>query len=139
MMETFDKKNMEAVMQRIDASHSPGPVSLNHLEPPIFRLPAELLQEIFLLIVNAMSDCPSIFSFENKNMSANFSSPPLLFTRVCRLWRVVAHSTTGIWSCINVELPGCVTHVIKPLEPFLPSLLQFWLALSGSQPLTLRI
>ncbi|KAG0703164.1 hypothetical protein DFH29DRAFT_1043737 [Suillus ampliporus] len=136
MMETFDKKNMEAVMQRIDASHSPGPVSLNHLEPPIFRLPAELLQEIFLLIVNAMPDCPSIFSFGNKTMSANFSSPPLLFTRVCRLWRVVAHSTTGIWSCINVELPG---YAIKLLEPFLPSLLQFWLALSGSRPLTLRI
>ncbi|KAG0694796.1 hypothetical protein DFH29DRAFT_838210 [Suillus ampliporus] len=130
---------MEAVVHRIDASHSrvsPGPVNLKYLEPPIFRLPAELLQEIFLLVVNDVPGCPSIFSFREFTMSANFSSPPLLFTRVCRYWRVVAHSTTVIWSRIKVDLPG---RIIVSFKPFLPSLLQFWLALSGSRPLTLRI
>lgn len=68
-------------------------------------------------------------------VSANFAAPPLLFTRVCRLWRAVAHSTSGIWSRIQVDLPGRY----EPLKPSIPSLLQFWLACSGNQPLTLRI
>ncbi|KAG1726563.1 hypothetical protein EDD22DRAFT_746175, partial [Suillus occidentalis] len=59
---------------------------------------------------------------------------PLLFTRVFHHWRDVAHSTPEIWSRIKVELPG---QLVKPLMPFLPSLLQFWLACSGHLPLTI--
>ncbi|OAX39145.1 hypothetical protein K503DRAFT_110048 [Rhizopogon vinicolor AM-OR11-026] len=101
----------------------------------IHRLPAELLQHIFLLIVNDVSECPSIFSFGDTTVSANFTSPPLVFTHVCRLWRIVAQSTTRIWSRIQVGLPGRA----EPFKPFLTSLLQSWLAYSGSCPLTLRI
>ncbi|KAG0695390.1 hypothetical protein DFH29DRAFT_955366 [Suillus ampliporus] len=125
-MKAFDEKNMEAVV---------SPVNPNHPEPLIHRLPVELLQVIFLLIVNDVPDCPSIFSSRKTTMSANFYSPPLLFTRVCRHWRVVAHSTTDIWSRIKVKLPGWI---IKS-KSSLPSLLHFWLALSGNRPLSLRI
>lgn len=58
-----------------------------------------------------------------------YSSP------VCRLWRDIAHSTTAIWSRIHVALPGR----IKSLNPFLPSLLEVWLARSGPRPLSLSI
>ncbi|OAX35401.1 hypothetical protein K503DRAFT_371109 [Rhizopogon vinicolor AM-OR11-026] len=126
------------ILQGIDAGLSP----INP-EPHLHRLPAELLQQIFLLVVHNLngSDYPSIFSFEYTAspreyvIYANFVAPPLLFTRVCRLWRAVACSTTELWSHVQVILPGG----IKPLGQFLPSVLQFWLARSGNQPLTLCI
>lgn len=102
----------------------------------IHQLPVELLQAIFLLVINDGPDCPSIFSVGTTTMSANFSDPPLLFTRVCCYWRDVAHSTPEIWSCIKVMLPG---RLAKPLESFFSSLLQSWLAWSGNLPLTIRI
>ncbi|KAG0703584.1 hypothetical protein DFH29DRAFT_786983, partial [Suillus ampliporus] len=68
----------------------------------IHRLPVELLQQIFLLVVNDVSDCPSIFALGPTTISVNFASVPLVFTRVCRNWRVVARSTTGLWSRIRV-------------------------------------
>ncbi|KAG2114241.1 uncharacterized protein F5147DRAFT_570489, partial [Suillus discolor] len=108
---------------------------MHYSESHIHQLPVELLQHIFSLIVNDISDCPSIFKLSNRRISGNFSSPPLVFTRVCRLWRVTAHSTPDLWSRIQVTLPGGD----ESLEPFLPCLLQYWLACSGGQPLTLRI
>ncbi|KAG2109020.1 uncharacterized protein F5147DRAFT_576219, partial [Suillus discolor] len=102
------------------------------------QLLVEVLQVVFLLAVNDEPDCPSIFSYDSKTiaMSANFASPPLLFTRVCRHWRDVAYSTPEIWSRIKVVLPGIL---LKPLTLFFPSLLQFWLAQSGNLPLTICI
>src|SRR6267154_1235577 len=105
-----------------------SPVNQNYPKSHIHRLPVELLQHLFLLIVNDMLDCPRIFSYGDTTISANFTSTPLVFTRVCRLWQVVAHSTTKIRSRIQLVLPTRV----EPLKPFLPSLLQLWLARSGS-------
>ncbi|KAG2346442.1 hypothetical protein BDR05DRAFT_988114 [Suillus weaverae] len=110
-------------------------VNVNCPAAHIHMLPVELLQHVFLLIVNDVSDCPCVFSYGDTTISANVGSPPLVFTRVCRFWRVVAHSTTAVWSRLQVSLPGRV----EPLKPFLPSFLQSWLARSGNQPLTLRI
>ncbi|KAG0699104.1 hypothetical protein DFH29DRAFT_809482, partial [Suillus ampliporus] len=133
-------------MRRIDAlpfTHSHAHLSpsnlklgLDHPEPLIHRLPEDLLQDVFLLIVNDLPDCPSIFLLGETTISANFASPPLLFTRVCRRWRVVAYATTAIWSHIKVAFPGKLAEAFKP---FLPSLLQFWLDQSGNRPLTLTI
>ncbi|KAG1794558.1 uncharacterized protein HD556DRAFT_1236524, partial [Suillus plorans] len=108
---------------------------MNYYESHIHQLPVELLQHIFSLIVNDISDCPSIFKSINHRISGNFSSPPLVFTRVCRHWRIIAQSTPGLWSRIQVMLSGGD----ESLQPFLPCLLQYWLACSGGQPLTLRI
>ncbi|KAG0694641.1 hypothetical protein DFH29DRAFT_1083730 [Suillus ampliporus] len=141
-MKAFGKKRMEILLREIHAlsfsrSHVP-PVNVKEPDrglPYIHGLPVELLQQIFLLIVNDVPDCPSIFSFGETTISVDVASPPLILTRVCRLWRVVAYSTTGVWSRIQVGLPGRV----QPLKSFLPDLLQCWLARSGSRPLTLRI
>ncbi|KAG1730284.1 hypothetical protein EDD22DRAFT_1054066 [Suillus occidentalis] len=109
---------------------------MNHLlGPPINRLPVELLQQVFLLILNDEPENPNIFSYGDTHIAVDVTSPPLLLTNVCRLWRDVAHSTTAIWSRIHVALPGR----IKPLQPFLPSLLEVWLARSGHRPLSLSI
>lgn len=111
-----------------------SPIHMQH-QSRIHQLPVELFQQILLLIVNDVSNCPSIFKLINTRISGNFSSPPLVFTRVCRLWRIIAHSTTGLWSRIHVALSGGD----EPLKPFLPCLLQCWLARSGSRPLTIHI
>ncbi|KAG1796360.1 uncharacterized protein HD556DRAFT_295800 [Suillus plorans] len=108
---------------------------MNYPTPLINRLPVELLQQVFLLILNDVQENPSIFLFGDTCISADVASPPLLLTRVCRLWRDIAHSTTAIWSRIHVALPGR----IQPLKPFLPSLLEVWLARSGCRPLSLSI
>ncbi|KAG1736922.1 uncharacterized protein EDB91DRAFT_496886 [Suillus paluster] len=99
--------------------------------PHIHQPPVELLQQVFLL-VNDVTDCPSIFSVGETAILVNIASPPLVLTRVCHRWRVVAHSTTGVWLRIQVALP-------ERIEPFLPYSFQCWLARSGSRPLILRI
>jgi hypothetical protein len=54
-------------------------------------------------------DCPRIFSLSTYHtISLNVANCPLVFTRVCRLWRVVAHSTPEVWSRIQVAPPGNV-------------------------------
>ncbi|KAG1819179.1 uncharacterized protein BJ212DRAFT_76071 [Suillus subaureus] len=113
------------------------PIHLDNPEPHVHQLPVELLQQIFLLVVSDsdLSDWPSIFKMINACTSRIFCSPPIFLTRVCHLWRVVAHSTTELWSCIQVTLPG----EAKRSKPFPPCLLQCWLARSVSQPLTIRI
>lgn len=116
-------------------SHEFSPVNMNYPAAHIHMLPVELLQHIFLLVINDVPDCPSVFSYGDTTISANVSSPPLVFTRVCHFWRVISLSTTAVWSRMQVSLPGRV----EPLKPFLPSFLQSWLARSGNQPLTLRI
>ncbi|KAG1724645.1 uncharacterized protein EDB91DRAFT_1170588, partial [Suillus paluster] len=104
--------------------------------PPIHQLPMELLQVIFLLIVNDDTYSPNIFSTGRNSTWANFSSPPLLFTCVCRRWRDVAHLTPGIWSRISVILPRLL---VEPSSPLLPNLLQSWLDRSASHPLTIHV
>ncbi|KAG2138502.1 hypothetical protein DEU56DRAFT_802031, partial [Suillus clintonianus] len=136
--EAFSDKKLQHGIN-IDAlsfthSHIPS-VDVNYPGPHIHRLPVELLQHIFLLVMNDVPDCPSIFLYGATTISANFANPPLVFTRVCCLWRAIALSTTRLWSRIHVMLPG-LRHEFRPL---LPHLLQCWLACSGCQPLTLRI
>ncbi|KAG1736020.1 hypothetical protein EDB19DRAFT_1853801 [Suillus lakei] len=136
-MKAFCMINEKMLLRNIHAlfvSHSHVP-PVNTEEPLIHRLPVELLQQVFLLTAADVLDCPSIFSFGETTISVNVASPPLVLTRVCRLWRVIAHSTPGVWSHIQVVFSGR----IRPLKPFLPHLLKCWLSRSGSQPLTLRI
>ncbi|KAG1865292.1 hypothetical protein F4604DRAFT_2026229 [Suillus subluteus] len=110
-------------------------VSVTATEPYIHRLPVELLQQIFLSIVNSAPGYPSIFSCGFFTISTNVASPPLVLTRVCHHWRNVAHSTAGVWSRIQVVLPG----EVRSFGSFLPHFLQCWLARSVSSPLTLHI
>ena len=114
-------------------------------ESHINHLPVELLQQIFSLIVhdwNTSDYHPSIFPLKynaNYSISAIFMAPPLLFTQVCRFWRVVACLTTRLWSRIPDILSGGITNPLMPLLAEVPYLLQFWLACSGDHPLTLHI
>ncbi|KAG2075835.1 hypothetical protein BDR04DRAFT_1090570 [Suillus decipiens] len=135
LIKAFSKKGTQ-VLREIHALFFSPVNAMAPTEPYIHRLPVELLQQIFLFIVNSGPDYPSIFSCGRKTVSVNVASPPLVLIRVCHLWRVVAHSTAEIWSRIQVVLPM----EFKPLlKPFLPHVLQCWLARSGNFPLTLHI
>ncbi|KAG1796449.1 uncharacterized protein HD556DRAFT_1361739 [Suillus plorans] len=102
----------------------------------IYRLPVELLQRVFLFIVNDTSGCPIINNTSKyTSISLDVTSPPLVLARVCHFWRVVAYSTPGVWSRIQIVLP----EKAKPLKPFLPYFIQCWLDRSGRLPLTLNI
>ncbi|KAG2037124.1 hypothetical protein BDR03DRAFT_395457 [Suillus americanus] len=103
MMKTFSKRSMKLlpeIQTFISFSRSSSPINLTLTGPSyIHQLPMELPQQVFLLIVNDMSDYPSIFSLKYDTISLNVTNPPLVvFTRVCRLWRVVAHSSPEVWS-----------------------------------------
>ncbi|KAG2106166.1 uncharacterized protein F5147DRAFT_701294 [Suillus discolor] len=100
----------------------------------IYRLPVELLQRVFLFIVNDTSACPIINTSEYCTISLDVASPPLVLARVCHFWRVVAYSTPGVWSRIQVVLPEKAKQ-----KPFLPYFIQCWLDRSGGLPLTLII
>ncbi|KAG1806135.1 uncharacterized protein BJ212DRAFT_1590635 [Suillus subaureus] len=79
MMKTFGKKDQTVPAQdpcivRISFIRP----SVNMKEHPIHRLPVELLQQVFLLVINDMLDCPSIFSFGDAiiSLNINVASPP---------------------------------------------------------------
>ncbi|KAG1897848.1 uncharacterized protein F5891DRAFT_508149 [Suillus fuscotomentosus] len=90
----------------------------------IYRLPVELLQRVFLFIVNDTLGCPIIDNTSKYiTISLDVTSPPLVvLARVCHFWRVVAYSTPGVWSRIQIVLP----EKAKPLKPFLPYFIQCW-------------
>jgi hypothetical protein len=62
---------------------------------PIRRLPRELLQHIFLIIIDEAS------------------SPPLVLTRVCRYWYTIV---TSIWASLNIGITTPKDAVTKKLE-----------------------
>lgn len=82
------------------------------------RLPVKLLQQVLpLLSLLIINDVPVVLASFPLNIMTTLgvqgmshrSDPsrstlqaPLVFTRVCRLWQVIAYSTTHIWSHIQV-------------------------------------
>jgi len=76
---------------------------LNYSETHIHRLPVELLQQVFVRMVNAEPHCLSILLYGEK-IPVNVVRFPLLLTRVCRRWRLTTHSPKEIWS--RLEHPG---------------------------------
>ncbi|KAG1813681.1 uncharacterized protein BJ212DRAFT_1301053 [Suillus subaureus] len=61
-------------------SHEYSPVNVNWPAVHIHMLPVELLQQVFLLVVNDVPDCPGVFAYGDTTISANVGSPPLVFT-----------------------------------------------------------
>ncbi|KAJ7063873.1 hypothetical protein C8F01DRAFT_1250140 [Mycena amicta] len=92
---------------------------------PIHTLPAELLGQIFVHCLPRPPD-PNAFT-SVRGLSPQYA--PLLLTRVCGLWRDIAHHTPALWSTITLEL-------FSP-TPRLDPMLAFWLSHGGQHPLDL--
>ncbi|KAK7048976.1 hypothetical protein R3P38DRAFT_2606873 [Favolaschia claudopus] len=77
--------------KRLEAQHK-----LNLFLDPIAHLPLELQSHIFLFV-----DSQSLPQKPNPNV------PPILFLRVCRLWRDIALATPMLWTKIKIDTSPC--------------------------------
>lgn len=95
---------------------------------PISRLPPEILAEIFLHCVEAKwLDIPPTIS---KRSDIRLDKSPCRLAGTCRRWRIIAHSTPRLWSCIALVLRP--KHV-KPDVEFT----KIWLDRSVASPLSI--
>ncbi|KAJ6477833.1 hypothetical protein C8R47DRAFT_1051438 [Mycena vitilis] len=62
---------------------------LGEIVYPVLTLPPEITSEIFVQAVNPLPNASS-------------RSAPLLFLRICRLWRAIALSTPCLWARLNL-------------------------------------
>ena len=103
----------------------------NHTTPsPIFLMPIEILQEIFIL---CLPKPPSSRSHRLLSRQIHTtSSAPLLLCQICELWRQCAICLPDLWASLD-------GHVFmgKP-QPSL-ELAALWLARSGALPLSLGL
>jgi hypothetical protein len=120
-------KEMEADIQKVDEEISRLQTALDHLTAvrqrmkrslnerttPIYRIPTEILSEIFLHCLVEDSD------------GFDAEEAPLLLNFVCSKWRTVAISTPQLWSSISLDLPPC-----GGIE-----MLETWLSRSSASPL----
>ncbi|KAJ7068783.1 hypothetical protein C8F01DRAFT_1119273 [Mycena amicta] len=77
---------------------------------PVNNLPPEILSEIFVYCLEALTPVESVPSFNAKRPTA-----PLLLTQICRTWRNIALSTPKLWRCLSV----CINphlHATRVLE-----------------------
>jgi len=67
----------------------------NFILSPVRRLPPDVLHEIFFHCLPT-----------HRNPIMESSESPVLLTRICSSWRVIALSSPRIWSKIHIPLPG---------------------------------
>ncbi|KAF8186651.1 hypothetical protein BJ912DRAFT_927001 [Pholiota molesta] len=75
--------------------------------PPISRIPAEVLQEIFLFTLLSPSDSDAIFSPGTYTpiISESSSATPFPLSNVNRQWRDIINNTPALWRSITVVAP----------------------------------
>lgn len=120
--------------------HAPGSAQLHKLQThvqasthpsPIHRLPAELLQTIFLSLFLPLMK-KHLRKSQPSGKSHIYPTLPLLLAHVCVSWRAVAYATPELWSSVEIEIAD---------DDFLqhpPSkILEDWLSRSGTSPITI--
>ncbi|KAJ6492810.1 hypothetical protein C8R47DRAFT_1119850 [Mycena vitilis] len=93
---------------------------------PVLTLPFEITSQIFL---DCLPDEPCSYPSQDE--------APLVLTRVCRDWRIVAISTSRLWDHLRVELDS--DDGIGYIDEKWVALLDLWLQRSQSQPLSLAV
>ncbi|KIK51677.1 hypothetical protein GYMLUDRAFT_50403 [Collybiopsis luxurians FD-317 M1] len=123
-----ERARLESEMRRIQALLEKTKEYIEahqSLISPIRQLPSETLAEIFLWCLPA--DALPV---------RNVKQAPLLFTTICRAWRVVALSTPRLWSSLHIYLPQHLT--IDELFQRRAGISR-WLERSGSLPLFISL
>ncbi|RXW25721.1 hypothetical protein EST38_g153 [Candolleomyces aberdarensis] len=83
-------KDLEARRKKLQDRVKP----LQALVSPIRRLPADILQEIFVLCLP-----------EGHYPTLDPLQAPLVLTHICQRWRYVANDTRRLWTAIHIPLP----------------------------------
>ncbi|KAF8149932.1 hypothetical protein B0H34DRAFT_731777 [Crassisporium funariophilum] len=91
---------------------------------PIYRLPTELLQDIFIFCLP-----------RDKFIQPSPLQAPLLLTHICAPWRNIGISLPALWSSLQTNLPkkdtSMDTHKFNSSE-----IMRLWLSRAGETPLS---
>ncbi|KAK7065015.1 hypothetical protein R3P38DRAFT_2827554 [Favolaschia claudopus] len=110
------KAKRDALKETFDAHRA--------LISPLRLTPDDILREIFVACLPTL---------HNALMDTN--QAPLIFGRICRRWRVVAHSTPMLWSSVYVPLTTSADISISSIS----AALKHWLERSGSCSLDISL
>ncbi|KAJ3510317.1 hypothetical protein NLJ89_g4748 [Agrocybe chaxingu] len=99
-----------------------------NLARPIFRLPVELLCDIFTISIQDSTHSRRVIR-PTPSASATSATDPTLLGQVCSCWRNAALNLPNLWSTIYIE-DAAKSHVF---------LTQLWLQRAAGQPLNLTI
>ncbi|KAH0588560.1 hypothetical protein H2248_004390 [Termitomyces sp. 'cryptogamus'] len=126
------KSIVSSIQESLDITRIFGQASSDTIySAPIFRLPVEILVEIFGCLNEDANywrprGPPIINTVQRRTLAPNASLDPAILAQVCMLWRAIALSTPTLWSSIAIH---CTRR-----QPTI-SLLQAWLERSGTKPL----
>ncbi|KAK6992778.1 F-box domain-containing protein [Favolaschia claudopus] len=86
---------------------------------PVLTLPNEVVAEILVQFIPKYPACPPPGSLHS----------PLLLTRICRLWREIAHATPKLWRAVSLSSRSRIS----------PNPKNIWLNRAGCFPLAIRM
>ncbi|CAA7258931.1 unnamed protein product [Cyclocybe aegerita] len=109
--------------------HVPDAPHLHSSLQPIFRLPAELLYEIFSEYIRNTCKPPSEPEL-SPSVSYDATNSPFTLGQVCSRWRNVAMSFPDLWTTIIISNPRTQAHLSHTV---------LWLERSAGQPLDLTV
>jgi hypothetical protein len=112
------KVKRSALLAAIDAHRA--------LISPMRHAPDDILREIFLACLPT-----------DHNALIDPIEAPILFGRVCRHWRAVAHSTPMLWS--SVHIPAITEDARAYIGPKLEAAIKVWFERSDPCPLTVSL
>ncbi|KAJ7616850.1 hypothetical protein DFH06DRAFT_947875, partial [Mycena polygramma] len=120
---TMEVSRLEALIADLSAQRDKRLeyIGAEALMSPARRMPQDVMQEIFLACVPTQ---------HNAVMSTK--DAPLLLTRICKSWRILALSTPALWASLHIPLEYILDMigVQRPLE---------WLERSGRAPFSLTV
>ncbi|KAJ7038929.1 hypothetical protein C8F04DRAFT_1392738 [Mycena alexandri] len=118
----------------VQSPRSPSPSSsLDGLRSPAQALPVELTCEIFLHCISVSPIAP------NASPSRPLDDPPVLLTKICRKWRLIALSMPSLWSDVQLEFGGRRGLRVAYIDSWWNSFLETWFSRAQQQPLGITI
>ncbi|KAJ6476847.1 hypothetical protein C8R45DRAFT_1008037, partial [Mycena sanguinolenta] len=108
----------ESILQELKQQRSAILSELDLVAYPVLTLPPEITAEIFKWCID--TDLPLLPS-----------TAPLLLTRICRDWRVLAFSTPALWDTIS--------EIDFSVQPQTEAFVETWFSRAGTRPLSLVI
>ncbi|KAG6831850.1 hypothetical protein H0H87_003649 [Tephrocybe sp. NHM501043] len=114
-----------------DASSSSYYQDSSTSRAPIYRLPYEILLEIFSTELQDRYSGDRLFQrrLPRRSLTLGKKLDPILLGQVCKQWRDTTLSSPLLWSSLSV---------LCNLKPQTAELLAIWLERSGEQPLTIN-
>ncbi|KAJ7192231.1 hypothetical protein GGX14DRAFT_528448 [Mycena pura] len=125
-----------SILSQRDSTGSALADSEPNLLCPILALPVEITSEIFLHCV--LAHLPVEHTLQPTPSSPS-DKPPLLLTRICRQWRMIALSMPELWCHVALEFRASRGLRRGYLDSWWVSFLHRWFDRAQNQPLSILI